>query len=89
MTENIAPSSSAPNGEAMRGIPYYEKLKRDLRDTLTKKRQLDKNMVNSFFFFNSGPPSIDPLTLPTPLYSSAPATNPLPPPKKREGLILG
>ena len=46
MTENTA-TPSVPNGEATRGIPYYEKLKRDLRDTLTKKRQLDKNMVIS------------------------------------------
>jgi hypothetical protein len=44
MTENAVPPS-APTGEATRGIPYYEKLKRDLRDTLMKKRQLDKNMV--------------------------------------------
>lgn len=28
-----------------RGIPYYEKLRRELRDTLQKKRLLDKNMV--------------------------------------------
>jgi hypothetical protein len=45
MTENTAPLS-APNGDSTRGIPYYEKLRRDLRDTLTKKRQLDKNMVS-------------------------------------------
>jgi hypothetical protein len=44
MTENAVPPS-APTGETTRGIPYYEKLKRDLRDTLMKKRQLDKNMV--------------------------------------------
>ena len=52
MTENIPPPS-VPNGEATRGIPYYEKLKRDLRDTLTKKRQLDKNMVILFLFASS------------------------------------
>ncbi|KAL8650977.1 MAG: hypothetical protein Q9210_003500, partial [Variospora velana] len=28
-----------------RGIPYYEKLKRDLRETLQRKRLLDKNMA--------------------------------------------
>ncbi|KAF3481601.1 uncharacterized protein GIQ15_04360 [Arthroderma uncinatum] len=28
-----------------RGIPYYEKLRRELRDTLQKKRLMDKNMA--------------------------------------------
>lgn len=44
MAENAAPNSTS-NGDATRGVPYYEKLKRDLRDTLTKKRLLDKNLV--------------------------------------------
>ena len=30
-----------------RGVPYYEKLRRDLRDTLQKKRIMDKNMVSN------------------------------------------
>ncbi|KAL9121450.1 MAG: hypothetical protein Q9187_001987 [Circinaria calcarea] len=42
MAENIAPNS---NADATRGVPYYEKLKRDLRETLQKKRLLDKNMA--------------------------------------------
>lgn len=42
MAENVAPNS---NADATRGVPYYEKLKRDLRETLQKKRLLDKNMV--------------------------------------------
>ena len=46
MAENIAPSTSAANVDATRGIPYYEKLKRDLRETLQKKSLLDKNMVS-------------------------------------------
>lgn len=46
MAENIPPTSAA-NGDATRGVPYYEKLKRDLRETLTKKRLLDKNLVSS------------------------------------------
>lgn len=46
MAENIAPSSGA-TADATRGVPYYEKLKRDLRETLNKKRQLDKNMVKT------------------------------------------
>lgn len=28
-----------------RGLPYYEKLRRELRDTLQKKRLMDKSMV--------------------------------------------
>lgn len=39
MAENVPPPDNT------RGVPYYEKLKRDLRDTLQKKRLLDKNMV--------------------------------------------
>ena len=42
MAENVPPS-----GDATRGVPYYEKLKRDLRETLQKKRLLDKNLVGS------------------------------------------
>jgi len=45
MTENIPPTTQAANADATRGIPYYEKLKRDLRETIQKKRLLDKNMV--------------------------------------------
>ena len=40
MAENIPPPDNT------RGVPYYEKLKRDLRETLQKKRLLDKNMVS-------------------------------------------
>ena len=40
MAENIPPAA-----DNTRGVPYYEKLKRDLRDTLVKKRLLDKNML--------------------------------------------
>lgn len=29
-----------------RGLPYYEKLRRDLRDTIGKKRLMDKSMVS-------------------------------------------
>jgi chromatin modification-related protein EAF6 len=52
MAENIPPTKAVPNGAATgldqnpnRGIPYYEKLRRELRDTLQKKRLMDKNMV--------------------------------------------
>jgi chromatin modification-related protein EAF6 len=51
MTENIPPGSAGAGKTAVtsesttRGLPYYEKLRRDLRDTLQKKRILDKNMV--------------------------------------------
>ncbi|KAL8637295.1 MAG: hypothetical protein Q9226_009138 [Calogaya cf. arnoldii] len=43
MTETTLPSSTADN--TTRGIPYYEKLKRDLRETIQKKRTLDKNIA--------------------------------------------
>ena len=33
------------NAEASKGQPYYDKLRRDLRETLQKKRILDKNLV--------------------------------------------
>ncbi|KAK0515601.1 hypothetical protein JMJ35_001635 [Cladonia borealis] len=42
MAENIPPSTVSADGT--RGLPYYEKLKRDLRDTLQKKRALDKQL---------------------------------------------
>lgn len=42
MAENVAPAASA---DSTRGIPYYEKLKRDLRETLKKKIVLDKSLV--------------------------------------------
>ena len=47
MAENLPPSSTTTPGneESTRGMPYYEKLRRDLRETLQKKRLLDKNMV--------------------------------------------
>ena len=47
MAETAQPRVQAVNSEATRGLPYYEKLKRDLRETLQKKRTLDKNMVNA------------------------------------------
>jgi chromatin modification-related protein EAF6 len=62
MAENIPPTTAVSNGTSAavaggsdsveqlpnRGIPYYEKLRRELRDTLQKKRLMDKNMVPSF-----------------------------------------
>ncbi|MCJ1478493.1 hypothetical protein MMC13_007173 [Lambiella insularis] len=45
MAENAIPANQAANADASRGVPYYEKLKRDLRETLQKKRLLDKNMA--------------------------------------------
>ncbi|KAI9830808.1 MAG: hypothetical protein M1826_004442, partial [Phylliscum demangeonii] len=35
-------SGPTSNGDPTRGIPYYEKLRRDLRETLQKKRLLDR-----------------------------------------------
>ncbi len=52
MTENLPPlntnpgsTPSNPHADSTRGMPYYEKLRRDLRETLQKKRLLDKSMV--------------------------------------------
>ena len=42
MAENVPPNGDTP------GLPYYEKLKRDLRETIHKKRLLDKNVVSAF-----------------------------------------
>ena len=46
MTEN-APQSGAANAaaDASRGMPYYERLRRDLRESLNKKRVIDSNLV--------------------------------------------
>ncbi|KAL6246474.1 hypothetical protein RBB50_006711 [Rhinocladiella similis] len=48
MAENVPPSGTAAKPAASGdrpGLPYYEKLRRDLRDTLQKKRLLDRNMA--------------------------------------------
>ncbi|EGE77280.1 chromatin modification-like protein EAF6, variant [Blastomyces dermatitidis ATCC 18188] len=55
MTENIPPATAAggksipagsgPEQIQNRGIPYYEKLRRELRETIQKKRLMDKNMA--------------------------------------------
>lgn len=47
MTENAPPADAQANvnSEATRGMPYYEKLRRDLRDALQKKRMLDTALV--------------------------------------------
>ena len=45
MTENVALPTYPVGADSSRGVPYYEKLKRDIRETLQKKRLLDKNMV--------------------------------------------
>jgi chromatin modification-related protein EAF6 len=66
MTENDPPMAAAASngagtggnggmtdGTMARGIPYYEKLRRELRDTIQRKRLLDKNLVSQPAF--SGP----------------------------------
>ncbi|GKZ67031.1 hypothetical protein AnigIFM63309_000010 [Aspergillus niger] len=47
-TSNPNPNQSADSSAsstANRGLPYYEKLRRELRDTLQKKRLMDKSMA--------------------------------------------
>ncbi|KIX93565.1 uncharacterized protein Z520_10743 [Fonsecaea multimorphosa CBS 102226] len=49
MAENVPPGSGSASkpaaGNDRPGLPYYEKLRRDLRDTLQKKRLLDRNLA--------------------------------------------
>ncbi|KAE8149959.1 histone acetyltransferase subunit NuA4-domain-containing protein [Aspergillus avenaceus] len=42
---NNSNGSSSGQGGANRGLPYYEKLRRELRDTLQRKRMMDKSMA--------------------------------------------
>lgn len=46
MTEN-APPAGASNAamDASRGMPYYERLRRDLRESLQKKREIDARLA--------------------------------------------
>ena len=48
-----ATTNGSGNADATRGLPYYEKLRKDLRATLEKKRLLDKNMVRGFLIYVS------------------------------------
>jgi chromatin modification-related protein EAF6 len=41
-----APNAPTDQNVNSRGLPYYEKLRRDLRDTISKKRLMDKSMVS-------------------------------------------
>lgn len=46
MTENAPPTGAAAAvPDASRGMPYYERLRRDLRESLQKKRMIDNNLV--------------------------------------------
>lgn len=46
MAENAPPTGAAGNApsDASRGMPYYERLRRDLRESLQKKRMLDTSL---------------------------------------------
>ncbi len=49
---STANANANANAEASKGgIPYYEKLRRDLRETLQKKRALDKTLVCIYIFY--------------------------------------
>lgn len=47
MTDPNATANGGNNApaEAPRGMPYYEKLRRDLREALQKKRAIDASLV--------------------------------------------
>jgi chromatin modification-related protein EAF6 len=47
MAENAPPAAAASSGDSSRGMPYYEKLRRDLRETLQRKRALDASIVRT------------------------------------------
>jgi hypothetical protein len=48
MAENAPPGSSKDAAaDTSRGMPYYERLRRDLRDSLQKKRIVDNNLVGA------------------------------------------
>lgn len=54
MNENAPPPGTGATpgaGDAARGMPYYEKLRRDLRETLQKKRALDQSLVSEMSFW--------------------------------------
>ena len=48
MAENAAPGSANNTGaDSSRGMPYYERLRRDLRESLNKKRIIDNSLVST------------------------------------------
>lgn len=58
-----AQNTPADQNAASRGLPYYEKLRRELRDTIAHKRAMDRSMVSARFarsraFVVAGNPSI-------------------------------
>ena len=46
MAENAPPATAGNTAtDASRGMPYYERLRRDLRESLQKKRAIDHSLV--------------------------------------------
>ena len=46
MAENAPPvAASNAQPDTSRGMPYYERLRRDLRESLQKKRAIDHTLV--------------------------------------------
>ncbi|KAF2030021.1 NuA4-domain-containing protein [Setomelanomma holmii] len=46
MAENAPPGSAKDaSNDSSRGMPYYERLRRDLRESLQKKRTIDNNLL--------------------------------------------
>ncbi|KAF1986161.1 NuA4-domain-containing protein [Aulographum hederae CBS 113979] len=45
MAENAPPASGGGQGDSSRGMPYYEKLRRDLRETVDRKARLDAELA--------------------------------------------
>jgi len=50
MAENAPPPAAGVAAtDASRGMPYYERLRRDLRESLQKKRMIDNNLVCTYW----------------------------------------
>lgn len=49
---NSNDENQPPDQRPNRGLPYYEKLRRELRDTISKKRLMDKTMVRAKHAFS-------------------------------------
>lgn len=51
MAENAPPASAGNTAtDASRGMPYYERLRRDLRESLQRKRVIDNSLVRPIQF---------------------------------------
>ena len=50
MADQPPPSAGGAPNSAAPGIPHYEKLRRELRDTIQKKRNVDQHLVRALVY---------------------------------------